>query len=70
MLKLHDPSKTKSKSVFHNFFATVLLEVMFIANLMILSVRRDSDKPNTSILGVPPEASIIGVSSRNSLFCF
>lgn len=34
------------------------------------SVRRDSDKPNTSILGIPPEGSVIGVSSRNSFFWF
>lgn len=36
----------------------------------MLSVRRDPDKPNTSILGIPPEASVIGVSSRNWWFWF
>lgn len=50
--------------------ATVCVEVLFTTNLMILSARRDLDKPNISILGLPPDGSIIGVSSRNSVFCF
>lgn len=50
--------------------ATVPLEVILTISLIMLSVRRDSDKPNTSILGIPPEGSVIGVSSRNSLFWF
>lgn len=50
--------------------AALRLEVLFTTNLLILSVRRDLDKPNTSILGVPPDGSVIGVSSRNSVFGF
>lgn len=50
--------------------ATVPLEVILTISLIMLSVRRDLDKPSTSILGIPPEGSVIGVSSRNSLFWF
>lgn len=64
MLKSQNPSRTKS-TVLEGFSYQLFLVDSLLYSwwfYVCFSFRRDIDKPNNSILGYPPEASMMGVS--------